>query len=78
MEKEKKDFAFRRLIVWQKAVELADAVYKTSERFPRRKSNILIPQLLRAVNSVPANIAEGSFRWSQKEFVQFLFVLKDL
>ena len=76
MEKEKKDFAFRRLIVWQKAVELADAVYKTSERFPRRESKILIPQLLRAVNSVPANIAEGSFRRSQKEFVQFLFVAK--
>jgi four helix bundle protein len=76
LEKEMKDFAFRRLIVWQRAVELADTVYKTTERFPKRESNILIPQLFRTINSVPANIAEGSFRQSKKEFIQFLFVAK--
>jgi four helix bundle protein len=64
------------LIVWQRAVELADTVYKTTERFPKRESNILIPQLFRTINSVPANIAEGSFRQSKKEFIQFLFVAK--
>jgi len=76
MEKGKKDFGFKKLIVWQKAVELADAVYKISEEFPKRESHILIPQLFRAINSVPANIAEGSFRQSKKEFIQFLFVAK--
>jgi len=78
LEKEVKDFAFRRLIVWQRAVELADTVYKISERFPKRESPVLIPQLFRAINSVPANIAEGSFRRSKKEFMQFLFVAKGL
>jgi len=76
LEKEGRDFAFRKLIVWQKAVDLADTVYQISERFPKRESNILIPQLFRAINSVPANIAEGSFRQSKKEFIQFLFVAK--
>ena len=76
MEKGEKDFGFKKLIVWQKAVELADAVYKISDEFPKRESNILIPQLFRAINSVPANIAEGSFRQSRKEFIQFLFVSK--
>ena len=76
MEKGEKDFGFKKLIVWQKAVELADVVYKISEEFPKRESNILIPQLFRAINSVPANIAEGSFRQSKKEFIQFLFVAK--
>jgi four helix bundle protein len=76
MEKGEKDLGFKKLIVWQKAVELADAVYKISEEFPKRESNILIPQLFRAINSVPANIAEGSFRQSKKEFIQFLFVAK--
>ncbi len=76
MEKGEKDFGFRRLIVWQKAVDLSDIVYKISDKFPKRESNILIPQLCRAINSVPANIAEGSFRHSKKEFVQFLYVAK--
>src|SRR4030042_1134915 len=76
MEKGEKDFGFKKLIVWQKAVELADAVYRVSEEFPKRESNILIPQLFRAINSVPANIAEGSFRQSKKEFIQFLFIAK--
>jgi four helix bundle protein len=76
LEKEERDFAFRKLIVWQKAVELADTVYQISERFPKRESDILIPQLFRAINSVPANIAEGSFRQSKKEFIQFLFIAK--
>ncbi len=76
MEKAEKDFGFRKLIVWQKAIDLADVVYKVSEEFPKKESTILIPQLFRAINSVPANIAEGSFRQSKKEFVQFLFVAK--
>ena len=76
MEKGEKDFGFKKLIVWQKAVELADAVYKISEEFPKRESNILIPQLFRAINSVPANIAEGSFRQTKKEFIQFLYIAK--
>jgi hypothetical protein len=36
MEKEEKDFGFKKLIVWQKAVELTDAVYRISEEFPKK------------------------------------------
>ena len=76
MAKGQKDFSFRNLIVWQKAVDLVDRIYSLVESFPPREDRILIPQLLRAVNSIPANIAEGSSRKSKKEFVQYLYFAK--
>ncbi len=56
---ERNDKGFRKLIVWQKAHQLALLVYKLTDKF--RKSEIygLTSQLRRAVVSVPANIAEG-------------------
>ena len=57
-------------------MELVDFVYNLIKRFPKSENSILIPQILRAVNSAPANVAEGSYRRSKKEFVQFLYVAK--
>ena len=76
LEIKKVQFNFEKLIVWQKSMELVDRVYSLVELFPKKEANILIPQLLRAANSVPANIAEGSYRQSKKEFVQFLYIAK--
>jgi four helix bundle protein len=67
-------FNFEKLIVWQKSMELVDWIYDLVKKFPRSETIILIPQLLRAANSVPCNIAEGSYRQSKKEFTQFLFI----
>ena len=69
-------FNFEKLIVWQKSMELVDWIYDLVKKFPRTETIILIPQLLRAANSVPCNIAEGSYRQSKKEFIQFLFIAK--
>ncbi len=69
-------FNFEKLIVWQKSMELVDLVYTLVKRFPKTETIILVPQLLRAANSVPANIAEGSYRQSNKEFIQFLYIAK--
>ncbi|MDP3025985.1 MAG: four helix bundle protein [candidate division Zixibacteria bacterium] len=57
-------------------MELVDLVYDLIKKFPRSEAIILVPQLLRATNSVPCNIAEGSYRQSKKEFTQFLFIAK--
>ncbi|HEX9916622.1 MAG TPA: four helix bundle protein [candidate division Zixibacteria bacterium] len=76
MGKEQKDFNFRNLIVWQKAVDLVDRIYSLTGSFPQSENKILIPQLLRAVNSIPSNIAEGNGRKSRKEFVQYLYFAK--
>ena len=69
-------FNFEKLIVWQKSMELVDWIYDLVKKFPRSETIILIPQLLRAANSVPCNIAEGSYRQGKKEFIQFLFIAK--
>jgi len=50
---------FRKLLVWQKAHQLALAVYRIAKKFPKREVFGLTSQLCRAVVSVPANIAEG-------------------
>ena len=57
MEKELK--AFRKLIVWQRAHELALMIYKASEKFPRHEVFGLTSQMRRSAVSVGANIAEG-------------------
>ncbi len=63
--------SYRRLIVWQKADELAFQVYLVTKKFPREEMFGLISQMRRAAFSVPANIVEGYARSSRKGKVQF-------
>ncbi len=51
--------SFRDLQVWQKAMDLADAVYTASAHFPRVEMFGLTSQIRRAAVSIPSNIAEG-------------------
>ena len=51
--------SYRDLIVWQKALDLADLVYTLTERFPKREQFGLAFQMRKASVSVPSNIAEG-------------------
>jgi four helix bundle protein len=51
--------SFRQLLVWQKAMDLADAVYTITVDFPRSEMFGLVSQLRRAAVSIPSNIAEG-------------------
>ena len=64
--------SYQDLIVWQKAVELAEAVYRATRGFPKEELYGLVSQMRRAAVSVPSNIAEGQARESRGEFVQFL------
>jgi four helix bundle protein len=64
---------YRDLIAWQKAKSLALDVYRCTRRFPKDEIYGLSSQMRRAAVSVPSNIAEGKGRYSQKEFVQFLY-----
>jgi len=57
---ERGDKGFRKLIVWQKAHQLALLVYKLTDKFPKSEIYGLTSQLRRAVVSVPANIAEDT------------------
>ena len=63
---------FRELTVWQKAMELTDAVYDLVRQFPADERFALSDQLRRAVVSIPSNIAEGFGRDTHKDFAHFL------
>ncbi len=67
---------FKDLKVWQKAHELAVAIYSASRTFPREEIYGLTSQLRRAAVSIGANIAEGCGRRSDGEFVRFLQIAR--
>ena len=64
--------AYRDLIVWRKATQLALHIYRSTQLFPKDELYGLTSQMQRAAVSVASNIAEGKDRYSRKEFVQFL------
>lgn len=57
----------RDLVVWQKSMRLAAAVYRLTATFPRTEEYRMTAQLTRAAASVPANIAEGHARGSRRD-----------
>ena len=65
-------YQFERLTAWQKAKELAVAVYQIANKFPQYEQYALSSQIRRAAISVPSNIAEGTGRVSVKEKIHFL------
>jgi len=65
-------FKFEKLIVWQKAVDLASDVHDLSKTFPKDELFILTAQIKRAADSVSLNIAEGSTGQTNSEFNRFL------
>lgn len=64
--------SYRELIVWQRAMELVHEVYALCKQLPARENFILVSQMLRAVISIPSNIAEGFARNRRLEFIHFL------
>ena len=63
---------FKDLMVWQKSIDLADAMYDATAEFPKAEVFGLSSQIRRAAVSVASNIAEGSARHSRRDFVRFL------
>ena len=66
---------FRELIVWQKAMLLAQEVYRLTKRFPVDERFGLTNQVRRAAVSVSSNIAEGHARMG-REFSSFLSIAR--
>ncbi|HWG41712.1 MAG TPA: four helix bundle protein [Gemmataceae bacterium] len=63
--------SYKDLIAWQKAMDLVEMVYRTTECFPQREVFGLCNQARRAAVSVPSNIAEGQGRSSTRDFLHF-------
>ena len=66
--------SYRDLVVWQEAMNLAEAAYRLSRRLPKEEMYALAQQVRRSCSSVPANIAEGYGRDSTGAYVQHLRV----
>lgn len=64
--------SYKDLLVWQKAMDLVDEVYRLVRQLPGDERYALGDQLRRAVVSIPLNIAEGFGRDSHKDFAHFL------
>jgi len=60
------------LLVWQRSIQLAVAVYRLTQGFPREETYGLSSQLRRAAVSISSNIAEGHGRLTSGEYRQFL------
>lgn len=71
MEKQR---SYKQLKVWQKAMDLVLLVYDCTKTFPKEEMFGLSSQLRKAAVSIPSNIAEGSERRSDKDFIRFLRV----
>jgi four helix bundle protein len=65
---------YKKLVVWQVAVDLAVDVFKVSADFPKSELYGLTSQIRRSAVSIPSNIAEGAGRNSDKYFSQFLSI----
>jgi len=65
---------YKKLVVWQKADELALAVYQMTRHFPKEEMYGVTSQLRRAAVSVPTNIVEGYARNGDKELAHFLSI----
>jgi len=63
---------FRKLQVWEKAHQMALAVYKATAHFPRTEIYGLVSQIRRAAVSIPTNIAEGCGRDGEAELGRFM------
>src|SRR3954468_1483177 len=63
---------FKELKIWQKGFEIAIDTYKRTATFPATERFSLTQQATRAAVSIPSNIAEGSSRFSEKDYKRFI------
>tara|TARA_R100001143_G_scaffold63605_1_gene73801 strand:+ start:19684 stop:20028 length:345 start_codon:yes stop_codon:yes gene_type:complete len=66
----------KKLIVWQKSIELVKYVYIITKSFPRHEQYGLISQLRRCAVSIAANIAEGASRKSRTESSRYIEIAR--
>src|SRR6266850_3943726 len=67
---------FRNLKVWEKAHQLALALYPVTASFPRQEAYGLASQIRRAASSIPSNIAEGCGKDGDPELARFCIIAR--
>jgi len=64
----------QKLEAWKLSFDFVKIMYSHTASFPVDEKFGLTSQIRRASVSIPANIAEGSARRSDKELLQFLYI----
>lgn len=68
--------SYKQLIVWQKSQQLIKRIYLLANELPADEKYGLVSQMKRASISISANIVEGRFRGTRKEFRHFLIIAR--
>lgn len=63
---------FKKLDIWQKAMEIATLVFEFTKTLPDEERYGLRSQKNRSGFSIPSNLAEGSGKNTSKHFAEFL------
>ena len=65
-------FKFEELEIWKESIKFTSTIYGLTRAFPLEERFGLINQLRDAAISISLNMAEGSGRYHNKDFVRFL------
>jgi four helix bundle protein len=65
-------YQVKELNVWQKSIVLVKEIYEATQKLSKDELFGITSQLKRSADSIPANIAEGCGRNSDKELNRFL------
>ncbi|PEN13214.1 hypothetical protein CRI94_11270 [Longibacter salinarum] len=68
--------SFENLVVYQLAAQLSDEVWDIVKGWPRFERNTIGTQLVRAVDSVGANLAEGAGHGSEADNRRFVYIAR--
>jgi len=63
---------FKKLLIWQLGMDIVDKVYEVVPSFPLEEKYGLKSQMTRSAVSIPSNIAEGSAKRSEKEYIKYV------
>ncbi len=63
---------YKELNIWKSGIEIVKATYQLSKLLPESEKFGIISQMNRAAVSIPANVAEGSGRNSDRDYVRFI------
>lgn len=66
--------SYRDLVVWQKAMDLVDEVYRVTSFYPKNELYCLVQHTRKTSISIPSNIAEGRRSISRKMFLKHLII----
>lgn len=63
---------FKQLKIWSKGFDIGVKTFKLVSTFPKEERYGVCAQMTKSAVSIPSNIAEGSSRASQRDYLRFI------